>query len=167
MAAAEREPRVTTWKSVRAGRYYVVLSGQTCWKCSNRTKMVAVGLPTGYESLGDGGRWYRSPTPAIARNVTKLSDQVAERICAGHVGFRFGISKSAKISYWFNHCLTCGAKQGDHMAHTQPGGAFFPTSTAQAAEMDLVAIPEPIELVAGELSDGIALIDSMHVYDLP
>lgn len=161
------QEHASTWVNLRANSYYLALSNQRCWKCKASTHLVAVGLPIGYEEEVEPGRWQRAPEPTLLRNIHRLSPHVVERLCAGHKGYRFAQSKSAKISYWFNHCLHCDAKQGDHMAHSQPGGAFFPTTPEEAAGVVLVNVAEPIEVSAGGFSLGIGLIEHMHVYARP
>jgi hypothetical protein len=46
------------------------------------------------------------------------------------------------FGYLMNHCENCGAKLGDFFMHSEPGGAFFPTSPQEAQRMTLIRINE-------------------------
>ena len=63
--------------------------------------------------------------------------------------FKLAYSKTAGARYFMNHCQHCGAKLGDFFMHSEPGGAFFPTSPAQANKMTLFRINERFDANCG------------------
>ncbi|WP_053162779.1 hypothetical protein [Pseudomonas brassicacearum] len=56
--------------------------------------------------------------------------------------FKQAYSKTTGSCYLMNHCENCGAKLGDFFMHSEPGGAFFPTSPQEAKRMTLIRINE-------------------------
>lgn len=54
-------------------------------------------------------------------------------------------SQQAGETYFMNHCEHCGAKLGDFYMHSELGGAFFPTSPAEASTTVLHKVEAPFE----------------------
>ncbi|WP_449116731.1 DUF5710 domain-containing protein [Pseudomonas viridiflava] len=147
----EHEPEF----GVRAPYYYVIESVSDCWKCSSRTRVFSFMLPENHEefdyfvdededfSLASNlGEWKCHEYRGTVSNVQSLSPKVTKQIRRFTDHFKYAYSKTADSRYLMNHCEHCGAKLGDFFMHGEPGGAFFPTSPAQAQQMILARIDE-------------------------
>ncbi|MDP5542475.1 DUF5710 domain-containing protein [Pseudomonas aeruginosa] len=146
---------------VRAPYYYIIESTSDCWKCSNWTRVYAFMLPEGHEEfeLVDDdeefslernlGEWIRHDHRGTAGTVHSLSPSVAAQVRRYTANLKLACSKTAGHRYIMNHCEHCGAKLGDFYMHTEPGGAFFPTSPQQASNMTLIKINERFDANCG------------------
>ncbi|MGV8842699.1 MAG: DUF5710 domain-containing protein [Pseudomonas sp.] len=140
---------------VRAPYYYVMESISDCWSCSNWTRVFSFKLPEEYEEfdsvddededfalMSNLGEWKCHGYRGTVSNVDSLSPQVAKQIRRFTDKFKHAYSKTAGSRYVMNHCEHCGAKLGDFFMHSEPGGAFFPTSPDEAQRMTLFRINE-------------------------
>lgn len=82
-------------------------------------------------------------------NIHSLSPQVVRQIRRFTESFKQACSKTDGSRYFMNHCQHCGAKLGDFFIHSEPGGAFFPTSPEQANKMILFRINERFDANCG------------------
>ncbi|MET0399836.1 MAG: DUF5710 domain-containing protein [Longimicrobiaceae bacterium] len=155
---------------------YLALSAQPCWRCSNQVDVVALGVlrfrdlaaeaeqegETGraYNFEGEGG-WVAMPadTLHLLTHVARLPDRAVEAIRQRAPRFRLDVSKAAG-RYYMNHCQACGAHLGDYFMHSEPGGAFYPTT---AEELDRIAFTELG--VRGELAIRTDVVYSSSVAD--
>jgi hypothetical protein len=147
----EHEPEF----SVRAPYYYVIESVSDCWSCSRSTRVFSFKLPEEHEAFDyfedededfvltkNLGEWKCLGHRVTVSNVDNLSPQVMKQIQRFTNNFKYAYSKTAGGRYLMNHCEHCGAKLGDFFMHSEPGGAFFPTSPEKAQRMTLFRIDE-------------------------
>lgn len=140
---------------VRAPYYFVIESISDCWSCSNWTRVFSFKLPEEHEEFDtvededDGfalrsnlGEWKSYGYRGTVSNVGCLSPLVAKQILRFTDKFKPAYSKASGTRYFMNHCEHCGAKLGDFFMHNEPGGAFLPTSPAEAQRMTLARINE-------------------------
>ena len=139
---------------VRAPYYYIIQSASDCWKCSNSTRVFAFMLPEEHEQFEyiddeEGfslernlGEWQCHGYRGTVGSVHSLSPSVNKQIRRFTANFKPAYSKTAGHRYTMNHCEHCGAKLGDFYMHSEPGGAFFPTSPEQASKMTLIPVNE-------------------------
>lgn len=143
---------------VRASYYYVMESVSSCWSCSNWTRVFSFQLPEEHEQFdyvededegfaltSNLGEWKCQGYRGTVSNVDSLAPQVAKQIHRFTDRFKHAYSRTADSRYLMNHCEHCGAKLGDFFMHSEPGGAFFPTSPDEAQRMILVRINERFE----------------------
>ncbi|MBJ2239484.1 hypothetical protein ACLE2W_07355 [Pseudomonas shahriarae] len=85
-----------------------------------------------FELTRNLGEWKCHGYRGTVSNVVSLSPLVAKQIHHFTNKFKQAYSKAACSRYLMNHCENCGAKLGDFFLHSEPSGAFFPTSPQSA-----------------------------------
>jgi len=162
---------------VRSPYYYVIESATSCWKCFNSTRLFSFVLPEEHEQFelvededegftlsANRGEWSCRGYRGTASSVTSLSPQVAKQLSRFTENFKSAYSKAGG-RYMMNHCEHCGSKQGDFFMHSEPGGAFFPTSPEQASRMILTKINERFESNCGVGFASDDFLDCMGVQE--
>lgn len=157
-AALEHKPEY----EVRSPYYYIVESASECWSCSRITRVYAFMLPETHEEFdyvydedvefemtSNLGTWQCRGYRGTAGSVHSMSPSVTKQIRRFTNSFKLAYSKAAGLRYFMNHCEHCGAKQGDHFMHAEPGGAFVPMSPRQASSMILIKIDERFDANCG------------------
>jgi hypothetical protein len=146
--------------NVRSQTYYVARTNVRCRHCGLSTRVLALAMPHGHETLHDdtqadagggdpaSGDWQRAAFNAMLFYVERLPDDVQDRLNRISPFFRLAHSAPTLNSYWANHCEHCGTSLGDHELHCEPDGAFMPSSEAAATNIQLQQIQEPFEAVA-------------------
>lgn len=155
------EPEHAPEYRVRAPYYYIIESTSDCWKCAIWTRVYAFMLPEEHEEFeqvdddeeftleSNLGEWIRRDHRGTVGSVHSLSPSVAAEVCRHTANLKQAYSKTAGHRYIMNHCEHCGAKLGDFYMHSEPGGAFFPTSPKQASKMLLIKINERFDANCG------------------
>jgi hypothetical protein len=146
--------------NVRSKTYYVARTNVRCWQCGLSTRVLALAIPDGHETLdedaqadADGGEpapnaWQPANANAFLFYVGQLPDRVRDRLNRLSPWFRLAHSPATSSSYWANHCEHCGTLLGDHELHCEPDCAFMPSSEAAAANIHLLQIPERFQTAA-------------------
>ena len=148
--------------NVRSRTYRVACASAYCGHCAALTRVLSLVVPPGHEILEDdpsvgtdGGTesldagWQHGSTSAILFYLEDLSTGVCGHLQALSRSFRLAYSTVTLNSYWANHCEKCGSLLEDHELHCEPGAAFQPISAADAANIVLIQIQEPLEAAAG------------------
>lgn len=109
---------------------YAVESKTPCWRCDKQPRVVTIGA----ESFIARGATDEpvGPDLYLFSVIEYVPLELLEAMRRVNPGYRRRFSKTAGASYYMNHCA-CGAQLGDFYMHSEPGGAFFPT-TPQAAQ---------------------------------
>ncbi len=150
--------------SVRAQRYALLQSKQTCWKCDQDTPVVGFLLPQIHETLWIDDEpaldeWEKQDCASIVNHITSLPDAVLNRIQSLSPRYKVGHSKMGG-SYFMNSCVHCNSIQGDFFLYSEPGGAFFPTSQAASDEIQVIPVAEAFACIGdcsyGSISDMLA-----------
>ncbi|EBQ9001645.1 hypothetical protein DK757_10265 [Salmonella enterica subsp. enterica serovar Blockley] len=102
-----------------------------------------------FENDGTCYSWSESPCFSGISNITDVDSRSLSQIRHFAPTWRPGYSKTAGYSYYANHCPHCARLQGDFMIFSEPGGAFLPDSSQQAAKIKLYKIDEPVFLSGG------------------
>jgi hypothetical protein len=144
--------------NVRSKTYYVARTGVKCWHCGRATRLLALAMPHGHETLDmdvpvDSGQnyaaaWHRAGFNAFLFFVERLSDEVQSHLSRISQSFRLAHCAATLNSYWANHCEHCGVLLGDHELHCEFDCAFMPSSESTAANIQLLRIREPLEAMA-------------------
>jgi hypothetical protein len=146
--------------NVRSLTYFVARTDARCWHCGLSTRLLALAMPRGHETLDGDARpdadcarpaadgWQRAAINAMLFYVERLPGDVQDRLNRISPFFRLAHSATTLNSYWANHCEHCGSLLDDHEIHCEPEGAFMPSSEAAAANIQLQRIREPFEAVA-------------------
>jgi hypothetical protein len=137
--------------NVRSQAYYVASANGRCRYCGSPTRLLALVLPRSHETLdmdAPADVWERVNGTAILFYVERLPLDVQRRLTLSSPFFRLERS-AAGLSYWANHCESCGVFLDDHELHCEPDAAFMPWSEAAAATIELLEVPEPFEAAAG------------------
>lgn len=134
--------------TVRAPHYAILESSQSCWKCHDRTPVFGFMLPPGHEALWVDDdpaldEWETiDGSSSLVSSIARLHPDVMASMQA--LTSRYGLSRSNVASrYFMNFCVHCNAKQGDFFLYSEPGGAFFPTSQADADVIKITTIAKP------------------------
>lgn len=117
---------------IRCSGYSLAQASVRCWKCSEKTDVHALFVPSHFEYRTPqihGMQWRRSPLPTILSNVTDLLPEIADQVGGITRNFRLDNSKAKGQTYWMNHCASCGAKIGDFKLHREAQGPFFAAHT--------------------------------------
>lgn len=145
--------------NTRAASYMIVGAHEWCWKCGAETRVWAVGLPDAHESAnvvsspsdlgGEGEGWSRAGYTGVATFIEHVSPAAAHRLSIAAPLFHPDYSRAAEARYWMNHCEHCGAKIGDFNLHSEPDGAFFPTTPEGMQRVEVALVSEAILLACG------------------
>lgn len=181
----------TKLPNMRASSYFVASTSTCCWKCGEQTNVFCFLLPAGHETLEpvdeedagfgpddefdeanftawaispESSEWVVSGLPAKIEYVEYLSPVVAARMAGISLRYRVDRSQTINSTYWINHCVSCGAKQGDNELHSFQG-AFCPTSAEEASRITVSHFKEPFFAYSGTLSFGVELFESMCLID--
>lgn len=140
---------------LRSPYYFQVESESECWKCGVITRVFSFMLPEvheqftyleedeeGFTETRNLGYWKSPEYRGIISSINGLAPQVHKQIRARTEHYKPAYSKTAGETYFMNHCEHCEAKLGDFFMHSEPGGAFFPTSPNHASKMTLKKINE-------------------------
>ena len=135
---------------IRSINYFIACSHTLCWKCQQQTKVFAFILPEEhqeyiYDDEDEEGYWSNYEAIGTMSNVLKLELSVWKRLQTFTKLYKPAYSKQAGGRYFMNHCEHCNATQGDFFMHSEPGGAFFPTTEGEAGRITVYPIAEPFE----------------------
>lgn len=134
----------------------LLLSATTsCWHCKAPFTAVAVGAHA-IEDDGEAmGELTETDDMFIIRELDVMPEALLAELTARNPSYRREHSNTVGGSYYANTCPECDRLTGDFFLHAQPGGAFFPTSTAEAAaiKVERLKFPEPV-LVGGTWGYG-------------
>ena len=168
--------------NLRADRYCVAETRDTCHHCRRATRLVAVVLGAGHEVLewdddaadgagddaadgaDDMGTWEVAAQPAFLFHVAYLPEHVQRQLC-GRSAYSLDRSAPDAESCWVNHCEHCGARFDDQDLYCEPGGAFCPASEAQARMIALRVVEEPIGVDAAGYAQEPEFFESMSRVD--
>lgn len=145
--AISNEPKY----AIHSPHYFIACSHTACWKCGEQTKVFAFILPEEHQEYvfpefeGEEGYWSRYQAIGTMSNVIGLEISVWKRLQTFTQLYKPAYSRQAGGRYFMNHCEHCNATQGDFFMHSEPGGAFFPTTEAEAGRITVHAIAEPFE----------------------
>jgi len=133
--------------TLRAPRYAVIQGNQNCWRCKQDTPVVGLLVPAEHEERWvdddpDLDEWERPDSASIVSHVSRLPATVLARLQAVSPHYRMGSTKAAG-DYFINHCVECGAVQGDHFLYGEPDGTFFFMSEVEVDGIRTSAIDEP------------------------
>lgn len=129
---------------------YLVESLSTCWSCGCETPVIALAV----DRLDGEPLEGEESCLILLSSVENLPGELASLLGQRYPFFRRRFSKTAGARYFMNHC-SCGAPLGDFFLHSEPGGAFCPTSAEETENIILrelpVAGPFNIEASCGQM----------------
>jgi hypothetical protein len=158
--------------NVRSQTYYVARTSVRCPHCGLSTRLLALAMSPGHETLHDGAHgdsgtdsdvddvddeqcdesvqddWQRANANALLFYVEGLPGAVQRRLQQLSRFFHLAYDPGAMNSYWANHCEHCGRLLGDHELHCEPEGAFTPCSETAAKNIQLLQFQEPFAAAA-------------------
>jgi hypothetical protein len=143
--------------NVRSQSYLVARTSLSCARCGLPTRLLALALPRGHETLGedvpsDGAEpssmaWQPAHVNAFLFDIEQVPDGVRDQLTSLSRFYRPVHDTATLTSCWANHCEHCGTALDDHELHCEPG-AFMASSEAAAANIELVHIQAPFAAVA-------------------
>jgi hypothetical protein len=145
----------------RSQTYAVARGLQRCCRCARFTPVIGLALFPGHETLESSTDahvneesaaadvWESVEARVLLFFVEYLPEAVWRRLQQFSKYYRLEYDEQEGQSYWMNHCLFCGAKQGDFELYCEPEGAFMPISGQAAAMIRFYEVPEPFEALAG------------------
>jgi hypothetical protein len=137
--------------NVRSKTYYVASTLVPCHHCGVPTRLLALALPRDHETLDpdESGEWHPAQVNAFLFYVEYLPDDIQSQL--RRLSPQYHVSKKSTEApgfYWANHCDHCGAQFDDEELHCEMDGAFMPSSSAAAANIQLLEILRPFEGLA-------------------
>lgn len=158
---------------LRSPYYYVAQTTVTCFRkrCGETTRAYSILLPAEcemWQQLNDDGTgwWFPWECPTFVSYAMGFSEITVDVLRQLAPTYHPSFSKTAKDTYWINHCEHCRANQGDWYLHDEPGGGFFPTNIESAMHIMLYPMHEVFE-GNGEASQtiggGADLLEDMTV----
>ena len=121
---------------------FLAISDACCWKCEKEIRVVCVFCADGEV---DGERRERF----VVSDLVEADHALVEAF-RSFPHFRVGFSRTADLSYFANHCDGCGSLQGDFYLHSEPGGAFFPETSADVERITFSRIDSAIRCDGSE-----------------
>ena len=117
---------------------YLLRSSQTCWGCNTNQEVIAIA--TRHLEESDPDALHEGDEPVVLEDIQKMPGSILEYVVRVHPNYEKRQSKTSGSSYYMNTCK-CGAHFGDFYLHSEPGGAFFPTSEDEAKQILIEEIP--------------------------
>jgi hypothetical protein len=133
--------------NIRCAGYWIASTMSRCGSCGELTRVVAVALPPGHETLdldaseGAAETWVCATLPAVLFAVYHLTEPVRRELQRRSVAYRLTSVDGAE--QWNNHCEHCGAPQDEEELHGEPDAGFMPASADTGARIRVEAIAEP------------------------
>ena len=120
------------------GSLYLLTAQYVCWKCRADQRVVALAT----QQLKDESSPVENTNDdlVILSDIVQMPAEVFSYLKERNPGFEARYSNTAGYTYFANTC-DCGALFGDFYLHSEPGGAFFPETEADAAKITLSPIP--------------------------
>jgi hypothetical protein len=137
--------------NIRSQSYFIATTTAQCWHCGSPTRVLALAVPGGHETLNEDGEvdaWHGTCGEAFLFYVERLPDPVRDRLAQVSHLFHLSDSQTTLNSYWASHCESCGRLLEDHELHCEPDGPFAPSSEATAARIQLLQVHEQFEAAA-------------------
>jgi hypothetical protein len=119
---------------------YLLASTQTCWKCGQSQSVAALGTHSLMDDENQVGDPKDQTDLVFLTNIISMPAEVFEYIARGNQRYMRRHSLAADTIYYANTC-ECGANFGDFHLFSEPGGAFFPESEADAAQVNYHELP--------------------------
>jgi hypothetical protein len=140
--------------NVRSQFFFVARTNTRCWHCKSLTRVLALALPRGHETLDPdtAEAWHYANVNALIFFVEHLTEGVLSRLDGLSQYYRVSHCSATQSAYWANHCEHCGEVLGDHELHCELDGAFMPSSETAASNIQLLRIQEPFEASAAGYS---------------
>jgi hypothetical protein len=115
---------------------WIKKSTEPCWKCHRTSQVFAVSasviIDVEYGEDDDDEEYEQTidnDDDSIALTDLESIDPRIEAFFKQYApGYRKDFSKTQDRQIYMNHCEHCDAKLGDFFLHSEPGGAFFPTT---------------------------------------
>ena len=115
---------------------YAVESLSSCWSCGTETSVVALAV----DHIEGQEQDDEEKCLLVLSEIEELPVELLNLLNPRYSFLKKRYSKTANRRYFMNHC-SCGAPLGDFFLHSEPGGAFFPTSPEEAEQITLRELP--------------------------
>lgn len=127
---------------------YAVESKAPCWRCDRQPKVATVAAES-FITRSESEEPVE-PDLYVFSGIEHLPRQLLEAMRRVNPEYRRRFSNTAGASYYMNHC-TCGAQLGDFYMHSEPGGAFFPTTpeAARAIRLYRLKVQDRLTITGG------------------
>jgi hypothetical protein len=136
--------------NVRSKTYYVARTVTACRHCGLPTCLLALALPRHHETLDpdESGGWHPAQVNAFLFHIEYLPADIQSQL--SRLSRQFHLSPGAVTpgSCWENHCDHCGVPLDDEEIHCEMDSAFMPSSGAAAANIQLLEVLKPLEVLA-------------------
>ena len=119
---------------------YLLRSAGSCWRCHSSQEVIALAFRWHPDKEIAADEQPAKDEPLILENIHEMPQAILACVVSVHPHFEKRTSKTAGTSYYMNMC-DCGANFGDFYLFNEPGGAFFPTDEAEAANITIEQLP--------------------------
>jgi len=125
--------------------FHLLRSWEACWKCGGGAEAIAFAAASATSDDEEEQDEMPEHSPIILRDIEQAPPAFIVAADLANGRFKKRYSHTAAREYYMNHC-TCGAPFGDHFLHNEPGHAFYPTDTTEAASIKIQEIDYSDEL---------------------
>ncbi len=125
------------------GPLLLLIAQMACWKCKASTKVGAWAARNPAEAFLDYAqppRWVVFDDGYALSEVVQVSASLGARARDMLPTFRPDHSRTAELTYWMNHCSSCGASIGDHYLHSHPDGPYFTWERAGREGIEVIEL---------------------------
>ena len=133
-------------------------STQPCWKCNQISDVYCIASSGLIDEDGIENSFM------LFSDLSFIDAKVGKIIKNNFSTYSPDYSKTAGGVYYMNHCQICFVKMGDFFMHSEPEGAFFPTSVHSASNITLFKLREVDGKVAINGSAGYQTPDFISQY---
>ncbi len=131
---------------LRASCFWLLTGTADCWKCSQSTQVSAIAL-AGYDELVDDAEWEWVDGRSLLSYISGVDPVSLRAIQDVAPWLRYGRSATVDTTYLSNHCLHCGALQGDWFL-ADAGSVFFPTDQSEMQDFAVYRFDLPLAIDA-------------------
>lgn len=128
--------------TLRASGFSLLMGTMPCYLCQASTPTAAIWVGD-YEDMDEQA--FDPGSPAVLQYIVWLDEASLTFIQGQAPWLRFAATSTSGTTYLANHCITCGAVQGDHFVFS-PDGPYWPQTKEEARALDRVH--GSVELVA-------------------
>ncbi|OUO89623.1 hypothetical protein B5F40_10340 [Gordonibacter sp. An230] len=133
---------------------YLVIGSQRCWKCREDTRVVAFGIPYG---------WDGAPSLALLPRLECVPYEIRKYLIDQGIRYEKKRSNTTGLYLLNNCCEHCGSLQGEFFLFSEPDSPFLPDSSDEISRLRFLKVPLPCP-VSGSVSFWEPTGEMLHEY---
>lgn len=128
---------------------FIAKSSRSCYRCFECTPVIALAslkFMALDDSNEDGYSFYETGYFSFFSMPTYVDPDFQTLLKEHFPYFKQGYSRTVGGMYWANHCINCGALQGDFHMHFEPGAEFWPIDVEGCKLITLISIDTDFDI---------------------